>query len=431
MVKTFWTILITVLAGAGTLMASQLTDTRTASQRVTVDSVTLKDLSSDRIVFELQTHVASTRNLRIKEVRFEQMHLGNVPVYLRPLDQDLILQKDISAVLPPIPLTIYFRDLDSLESLKKIVRDQQAEVEGNARLRLDLKLLERIVGGPDVTHADIPIKVTVPVFVPGGFLGQTAALATLSAAQVALDLGGSSLNMLRQSEKDWEEDCRTRYLPALVTAEARYSLRLQNGERLDFVVRGIGFRISPDQFVLTSEMIEPWKYDTDVAASLKTGATLLEDGRDLIVWRSGQETKPSTGRSLAQGAIQVVRTPVKAESTRVAVGDKIVKLEVYRRDSKTNYAVLRFTRPEDKGTGIPEIHAETAPAQSWDRLLLFRANDNGQLELLPSPAHRQDGRIYLDDPVDERAFGSLLIAPQAPVGMLQDENSGISLPISW
>jgi hypothetical protein len=431
MVKTFWTILIAVAAGTGTLIASQVPDARTTSQQVTVDSVTLKDVSSDRILFELQTHVTSTRNLSIKEVRFEHMRLGNVPVYLRPLEQDLTLQKDVSAALPPIPLTIYFRDLDSLEFLEKIVRDQEAEVEGNARLRLDLKLLERIVGGSDVTHADIPIKVTVPVFVPGGFLGQTAALATLSAAQVALDLSGSSLNMLRQSEKRWEEECRTRYEPALVVAEARYSLRMQNDQRVDFVVRGLGFRISPDHFVLTGEMIEPWKYDTDVAASLKTGATLLEDGRDIIVWPSGEEIKRSTGRSQAQGAIQVVRTPAKTESTRVAVADKIVKLEVFRRDSKTNYAVLRFTRPEDKGTGISETPAEVSHAQSWDRLLLFRADDHGQLELLPASAHRQDGRIYLDDPVDNRAFGSLLIAPQAPVGMLQDENSGISLPVSW
>jgi len=74
-------------------------------------------------------------------------------------------------------------------------------------------------------------RVTVPVFVPGGFLGQTAALATLSAAQVALDLGGSSLNMLRQSERSGKEDCRTRYLPALVVAEAstRCACRITSG----------------------------------------------------------------------------------------------------------------------------------------------------------------------------------------------------------
>ena len=40
---------------------------------------------------------------------------------------------------------------------------------------------------------------------------------------------------------------------------------------------------------------------------------------------------------------------------------------------------------------------------------------------------RKDNRILLDDPVDERAFGSLLLSPQGAVGMVQDEKSGMAL----
>ena len=207
---------------------------------------------------------------------------------------------------------------------------------------------------------------------------------------------------------------------------------MQNNQRVDVAVRGLGFRISPDRFVLTGEMVEPWKYDADVAAALQTGeASLVEDGRDLLVWPGGEATKPSSALSLAQGAIQVDHTPAKTESTRVAVGNKDVKLQIFRRDSDTNYVVLRFTRPEDKGSAIQSQPGQAERSQSWDSLTLFRVDDAGNLESVRTAAHRQDNRILLDDPVDDRAFGSLLLSSQGAVGMVQDEKSGMALRTAW
>jgi hypothetical protein len=47
------------------------------------------------------------------------------------------------------------------------------------------------------------------------------------------------------------------------------------------------------------------------------------------------------------------------------------------------------------------------------------------------PAHQTDDRIFLEDSVDERAFGSLLIAPEGAVGMVQAEQSGMILKAKW
>ncbi len=428
-VKVFSKILVAIVALTGTMMAGQLPGPQSGPVAVSIDTVTLADVSSDRVRFDVQSHVTSTRSLKIKQVRFEHMRLGHLPVYLGPLRQSLTLEKGNSLNLPSIPLTIYFRDLDSLEPLAEVARNQEAAVEGNARIDLGLSL-ERILGG--VSHADVPLKVTTPVEIPGGVLGQAAALATLSAAQLALDLAGSPLNLLRESQRSWEAELRTRYIPTLVVAESRYALRLPNNQRVDVAVRGLGFRISPDRFVLTGEMVEPWKYDADVAAALRTGeASLVEDGRDLLVWPGGETAKPSSALSLAQGAIQIDHTPAKTELTRVAVGNKDVKLQIFRRDSDTNYVVLRFARPEDKGLAIQSQPGQVERSQSWDSLTLFRVDDTGNFESVRTAAHRQDNRILLDDPVDERAFGSLLLSPQGPVGMVQDEKSGMVLRTAW
>jgi hypothetical protein len=201
---------------------------------------------------------------------------------------------------------------------------------------------------------------------------------------------------------------------------------------LEVAVRGLGFRISADKFVLTGEMIEPWKYDADVAAALQTGeASLVDDGRDLLVWPGGAATSASSARTLSQGAIQVDLAPAKTESTRVVVGNKDVKLQLFRRDSDTNYAVLSFTRPEDKGTAVPLPPSHAEEPHDWDRLTLFRVDDAGNLESLPTPAHRQESRILFDERVDDRAFGSLLLSPQRAVGMVQEEKSGMVLLTAW
>jgi hypothetical protein len=101
------------------------------------------------------------------------------------------------------------------------------------------------------------------------------------------------------------------------------------------------------------------------------------------------------------------------------------------RDSDNNYAVLRFTRPEDQGPAIPAAAEQAGEPQNWDRLILFRADDQGQLEFISTAAHRRDSRIILDDAVDDRAFGSLLISPRAAVGMVQDENCAMALRTAW
>jgi len=62
---------------------------------------------------------------------------------------------------------------------------------------------------------------------------------------------------------------------------------------------------------------------------------------------------------------------------------------------------------------------------------MFRVDEEGLLELISIPAHSAIDRVVLEDSVDERAFGSLLIAPEGAVGMVQAEQSGMILKTKW
>jgi len=423
---------LAMLAIAIAPLANSQTAVQNSLVTVSIDSIDLKDVGSDRILFDVHTHVTASRKLNIKSVSFEKMHMGSLPIFMNPIESHLTLPRDTSIALPSIPLTIFYRDVDSLEPLEQAVRDGQTTVTGYARADLDVNLLEKAVLGEWSSRAAAPISVTIPVNTPGGVLGRGAALAALDAGQIALNLGSSALHTLRQSQKEWEQTLRTRYIPSVVVAESRYSLRLRDGRQVKFAVRGTGFRISEDKFILTAEMVEPWKYDLNAVTALQSGdATLMNEGRDLLVWPADQATNPSASRSFSQGQIEIERVSGKAETLHVPGEKGNTSVQLQRRDSNENYAVLHFTRRDAYGPAAPVASDQVRHNETWSRLSLFRVDEDGQLEILSTAAERQGDRIRLTDPVDDCAFGSLLIEPTGAVGMVQGEHSGMILRPNW
>jgi hypothetical protein len=399
---------------------------------IALDGVDVKDIGADRVRFEIRSHVTASRKIKVKSVSFSRMRLGGVPIYLSAIEEHLEVDKDASVTLPRIPLTIYFRDLDSLDPLVQAVRDGKTTVTGRARAELDLNLLERMASHNPDPHAEMPVDIMLPVDVPGGNTGKTAALTALRGAQFALNLGSSALGNMHTSRKVWEQEVLTKYGPALVIAESRYSIKMQNDQQVDFYVRGMGFRISEDKFVLSGEMIEPWKYDSDLASALQAGeATLIKENSDLLVWLNGETLDPNSARSLVRGQIVVDHNSTKSDVAYMAVEHKHVKVKLLKRDSDANYAVLKFAQAEDKGAPILVAADSARSSQNWDRVTLFRADDAGKVELISMSAHSQDGRIVLEDPIDDRAYGSTIITPDGAIGMVQDERSGMVLRNTW
>jgi hypothetical protein len=365
-------------------------------------------------------------------VSFSHIRLGGVPIYLSAIEEQLEIEKGASVTLPRIPLTVYFRDLDSLDPLVQAVRDGKTTVTGQARADLDLSFLERVASHDPGPHAAMPIDMTLPVEVPGGSAGKTAALTALRGAQFALNLGSSALGNVHTSRKAFEQDVLAKYGPSLVIAESRYSIKMKDDSQVDFYVRGMGFRITDDKFLLSGEMIQPWKYDADVAVALQTGeASLVKENCDLLVWLNGETLDPNSARSLVRGQIAVDHASTKSDVAYMAVEHKHVKVKLLKRDSDANYAVLKFAQPDDKGAPLQIAADPVRHSQNWDRVTLFRADDAGKLELVSMPAHNQAGRITLEDPIDDHAFGSLLITPDGAVGMVQDERSGMVLRNEW
>jgi hypothetical protein len=397
--------------------------------QVSIDSVNVDSLGSDHANLSVKTSVVVARNVTVTRVRFEGMRLAEIPVFLNPVEERMELTAGVPKALPAIPFTIYYRDLDSLQSLEPAIERGEVVVTGHARADLDLGLLDRIVVRQWNGRSDLPIRSVIPIAVPGGAVGRAAAVATLRTAEHALNMAGSALNALRGIRSDWTRDLNATYAPGLVLAEARYAVLLRDGRRIDLTVPGLGFRVSERQFMVTGEMVEPWKYDADVALLLDLHeATLVRDSYDLVVW-PGDGPSGYSARRLSEGEIRIEHGHAATETVIVPHNDKRIRVHVAKRDSRDNMAILSFANEQDWRTPIQSAPDAIKCQQTWERLAIFRMGDQGKLSVIFVSARRKGDRLVFETPVDENAFGSPLIAREGVVAMVQEERS--ALPVIW
>jgi len=417
---------ILTLAGALTmplLAQPTITDDRGPLVQVTVDRLEFAGISADNAHFQLFTHIAAFRNTRVKRVRFSGMRLGDIPFFMEPMEEHIQLKAGESTAAPPIPVTIYFRDLDSLKAVEEAIRSGEMQVSGRARAELDLGLLERAAVWQWSGRADVALSGKLPVEAPGGDIGKAAAILAVRGAEAALPAAGSTLSQLRGQGAMRGRDVKDAYSHWLVVADSKYSLIMEDGRKINLSASALGIRVSDDLVVLTGEELEPWKYDPDVALALSNGAKLVPEARDLTIKFDGAR---GDAPALSNGGLHIERSAAQLESVLVQDDEKRIRVQVAKRDSNSNYALIRIVHAEGGSLQTGLFSSQTMPG-NYERVAVFHVTTGGKLEVILVPAHARNGRITLDSPVDDSAFGSIVVAPDGIVGLVQDERSAMFL----
>ena len=79
--------------------------------------------------------------------------------------------------------------------------------------------------------------------------------------------------------------------------------------KVTFEENGVGFRISSTQFVLSKSLVEPWKFDPDLASAMRfDGVTLDSAAFDLFVWPANTPIRDG-GFRLGRDFKQVLAPP--------------------------------------------------------------------------------------------------------------------------
>ncbi|MFQ5926614.1 MAG: hypothetical protein ACE5MH_04175 [Terriglobia bacterium] len=442
-------VVLLVLAGGPLPVRGQCTTVEAAEfARVqpvagVVEKIALAGVTTDHIELALTLVLTATRDATVRQISFEKLRLNDLPFYAAPVTERFQLAAGQRVPLPhPLELTVYYRDREAGRPLVVLLAESRIRIEGTAYLKVELGPLTKIFLFMRRARVPVTFRQEIPLELPGGELMRAAALKVVAEAGAALARVGAAVESGLARTSRWRGQLWRDYAPTLLFAYLRLTLRNKRGGRLRLECTGAGFRISPARFILSKELIEPWKFDPEIAATIKRERLRLDPASyDLWVWPANarlrtadSELDPTTAFRLSQRQIRLVRKPPD-DRQKVWVPQpphRPQKVELHRRTTPANLALFEFVELADAGKVVvatPDTETNTA---TWERLAVFRfpggaGAEQARPDLVFLPAVRGGSEIRLGAPVDASAWGMPLIAPAGVVGVVQNETTGLVL----
>ena len=396
------------------------------ASQIHIDSITADDLSSDRLRLVVRLTLTPFRSATVTSFSFTSMKVNDMPFYVAPLNVQLQMEKNKPVPMPDLHVTIYLRDLNSAEPIRKLLRDERAVVAGDIVAETKLNPLEQLVTHSMHPRIIVPFHQEIPVSVPGGHAGAAAALAALSLAQQFSPAASQVLGNLSVGEDtDWRRDVEREQIQHLVRVRTSYTVSSGVG-RSTFTMDQIGFWVGRSNVLVPAEALQPWVFDADTRAVIEREHGAVDPGSvDITV-------TPLSARA-AEKPWQLshhdftITSQGKPQKERVIYSAEVTSLRALTRESADNYAVLTFSNTVSGSPVTLSLPASTP--QRWAVVRLVRATDSDDVttEVVMLPGHIVDKRIVFDEPIDDSAFGSPVFSREGSVAMVQSETSAVML----
>jgi len=402
--------------------------------QILVRSVRFTDVDTSRLRIAVDLTLTPTRSLTVQDLRLSGLRFNGLPIFADPYTDPIPLVKGEPATLPPLVVTVNFRDLKSVAPLRDMVSDQKAHVTGTVVADLKVSFLEKLALRSEHPRISQNFAQDVPIVAGDSPMQRQALLAALSAVQMGLDasqsLGGSLGGRIPGLESDWVAGLADKAHDSLFEVESTYSLA-DKTNTYPIAVDQIAFRLPSGKLVTTSEASSPWQYDSEFLGKIKDGeAKLVPGGPDMHLMPAGPAAATPLVLSHSDFSIEKYGEPI-ADSVIVEKKGS-TKIKLLRRASP--YAVCALVLPSTSpAPGLPLAPASVQQQDVWTRVAVFRLVENPAgtgrtVEVVQLTAHRQGKGIHFDQPVDASAFGSPIVTPEGVLGMVQDEQDGTFLP---
>jgi hypothetical protein len=417
---------MSVMAAAGGMAQSATTAPPVGDFQVREVNVAEIDTSHMKLAVDLS--LVPVRSVTLDNLRLCSLHLNGLPVFASPLNQELVLNKGVSTALPPIYVTVLFRDLLTTEPLRRMVDKQNVRIDGEVVMDLRLTKVEKLALHTQHPSIEIPLGQDVKVDLGGKMLERNMALTILGVIDNGLKAKSIADKFIQGMEPQWIRDLQANGQANLFAVESSYTLT-QGDANYPVVSVQLGFRIQPSQVVTTAESETPWKYDGEFLEAVQSGADkLVKDSLEIQLRPIGQ----GDPLRLSAKDFSVDMRGASEGYTLIAVSGKHSKMNVLRRASPTSLAVLTLQAPPATQAMIA-APAVVAARDSWEHVAVFRlhadaATKKPSVEVLQLGARREGQGIRLSVPVDAAVFGSPIVTPDGVIGLVQDEQAGAFLP---
>jgi hypothetical protein len=402
-----------------------------------VKEVNLAEIDTSHVKLAVDLNLTVTQSATLENLRLCSLHLNGLPVFAAPLNQEIVLKKGVATALPPLYVTVLFRDLHTVEPLRRMIEKQSVRLEGEMVADVRLTLLEKMALHTQHPTVEIALGQEVPADVGGNALQRSVALSILTVIDSGLEATSTAGKFIPGIEPPWIRALEANAQGNLFAVETRYSLT-QGDASTPVASLQLGFRAGSGAVVTTAEAQAPWKYDAEFLGAVQSGAVKLVKNSLEIELRPLGLGDPLR---LSGKDFSVDVRGTSEEDKLIAVGGGgHGKIQVLRRASPDSLAVLTLHAPAASpglvaglSAGLAAAPAAVAAQESWAQVAVFRLKENAvtrkpSVEIFQMGARREGKGIRLSEPVDAAVYGSPIVTPDGVIGVVQDEQAGAFLP---
>jgi hypothetical protein len=392
-----------------------------------VKEINVAEIDTSHVKLVVDLSLTPAQSATLENLRLCSFHLNGLPVFAEPLNQELLIKKGAVTALPPVYITVLFRDLRTTEPLRRMIDNQSVRIEGQLVADVRLTMMEKLALHTQHPSVDIALNQDVPVTLGGSALERNMALTILGVIDTGLKAKSIADKYIPNMQPQWIRDLEANAPANLYAVESSYTLT-QAGASYPVVSVQLGFRIKPSQVVTTAETQAPWKYDAEFLEAVQSGADKLVKNSIEIQLRPIGQGDPLR-LSAKDFTVEMCGTP--EEDTLIAVSGKHGKMKVLERASPSSMALLTLHAPATQALSVAPATVVTQDA--WEHVAVFRlrmdaATQKPSVEVLQLGVRREGVGIRLSVPVDAAVFGSPIVTPDGVIGLVQDEQTGAFLP---
>jgi hypothetical protein len=392
-----------------------------------VKSFSVTEIDTAHVKVAVDLALVPSQSVTLNDIRLCSLRLNGLPVFAAPIEQEIVLHKGVTNAIPTMSVTVLFRDLYSVEPLRRMIAEQKVHVQGEFEAAVRLNFAEKLALHTQHPTVRFEISEDVPAEVGGSPIQRAMELAMLSVIDSGLEAKARADKLIPGAQPDWVRDLDAHGAANLFDVQSSYVLNSKEGGDSPVVADQLGFRLA-SAVLTTAEVREPWRYDLEVLDALKAGTAKLSKQSRALQLLPIDAAGTAVKLTEKDFAVEARGTPEEISS----VTSNKNQIQVLRRASPAAVTLLTLqTAPVAPGLAIAP--AAVAAQDAWDHIAIFRLRLNQatgarSVEVLQLSARRAGKGIQLSDPVDSAVFGSPIMTPDGVIGLVQDEQAGAFLP---
>lgn len=400
-------LLAGVAWGGSYVRANGLPVTVTVEPRIV--EARLGRVSLEQLDLSLRVALRSSHDATIRSIAFTDAFVGQVPVWIEPIDGRWPLRSGQELLLPQtLQVRVQARDAVGAGDFGAIVRRGSVRVRASVKVAVATPWIARLFFMASTQTLVRRVEMDLPIQTGSGYLGPLARIGA-DIADVA-QRGAATWLASGLNRLPGRSAVVARFGGAVAGVTTRYAIEA-GGTPAARERRAAGAWWSPGVFCTTREVLEPWRFDVADATTLQlAGGRLRRDRGGVRI----DATRDHAAVDLDLVRLDGLLPPPDDRKLHTLVDGRPRRLRLGDREATANLVCLRLGRSDPAAAGAAP---ESAPPPPGDDAAAFAPGASVGLvwtRIAPATA----GRLRLETPLHRASFGSPLVARDRLVGLV-------------